>query len=431
MLLGVSHHDLELTDLQRLSAGAETIAETLLAAAAVPASEPTIDPGSPTDTAVDGPIRGAIALATCNRVEIYVEARRFHDAVDTVAAALADAAGMPVETVAAQLKVRVGAPVAAHLFAVAAGLDSMVVGEAEISGQVARSLRRAQQQATASPVLNQLFQRASRTAKLVQSRTRLGAAGRSVASVALDVVESTDGPLVGRTALIIGTGSYARVVASALRARGCTDLQVFSPSGRADAFAQTHGARAVASDELTTVLKEVDLLVACSGTTGGALTADLMTSSGRDRPLSVVDLALRSDIGDDVRALPSVRVVDLHTVAANAPGEQLEALTAAQDLVITAVAEFEDSQAVRALDPAVVALRSHVSGVVAKEMDRLRVKFDAEVAAELEQALHRVTRSMLHTPTLRAQELARSGNGAGYVAALHTLFGIELKPVSD
>ncbi len=120
---------------------------------------------------------------------------------------------MPVAVVAAQLKVRAGAPVAAHLFAVAAGLDSMVVGEAEIAGQVSRSLRRAQQQATVSPVLNQLFQRASRTAKLVQSRTRLGAAGRSVASVALDVVEADDGALAGRSALIVGTGSYARVVA--------------------------------------------------------------------------------------------------------------------------------------------------------------------------------------------------------------------------
>ena len=307
----------------------------------------------------------------------------------------------------------------------------MVVGEAEIAGQVARSLRRAQQQATVSPVLNQLFQRASRTAKLVQSRTRLGAAGRSVASVALDVVEADDGALAGRSVLVVGTGSYARVVASALRARGCTDLRVYSPSGRAEAFAETHSAQPVAAGELATTVKEIDLLVACSGTTGGALSAELVHASGRDRPLTVVDLALRSDIGEDVRSLPSVRVVDLHTVAANAPEEQLDALTAAQDLVIGAVAEFEDSQAVRVLDPAVVALRSHVSGVVAKEMDRLRVKFDDDVAAEVEQALHRVTRSMLHTPTLRAQELARSGNAAGYLAALHTLFGIELTPTAD
>lgn len=415
MLLGVSHHDLDLADLQRLSSGAENLALTL------------VTPGL-SENAAEGPIRAAVALATCNRVEIYVEARRFHDAVDTVTAALAAAAGMSEAAVSAQLKVRVGAPVAAHLFAVASGLDSMVVGEAEIAGQVSRALRRGQTEATVSPALNMLFQRAARTAKQVQSRTHLGAAGRSIASVAIDVAEASAEPLAGKSALIIGTGSYARVVASALRARGCTDLMVYSVSGRAEAFAQTHGAVPLSMIELPTALKAVDLVVACSGTTGGALTADLIAASGRDRPLTVIDLALRSDISADVRALPLVQVIDLNAVATNAPGERIEALTAAHDIVIAAVAEFEDSQAVRTLDPAVIALRSHVSGVVAKEMDRLRVKYDDAVAAELEQSMHRVTRSMLHTPTMKAQELARSGNTDGYLAALHTLFGIDLKP---
>jgi glutamyl-tRNA reductase len=417
MLLGVSHHDMELADLQRLSSGAQDIALKLVAPGPLAPS---------VDAAADRPVRAAVALATCNRVEIYIDARRFHDAVDAVTTTLAAAAGLPESVVSRQLKVRVGAPVAAHLFAVASGLDSMVVGEAEIAGQVGRALRRGQSEATLSPTLNMLFQRASRTAKQVQSRTHLGAAGRSVASVALDVAEQADGSLAGRSALIVGTGSYARVVASGLRARGCTDLQVYSVSGRAEAFAATHGAEPVSLLELPTVLKAVDLVVACSGTTGGALTADMIEASGRDRPLTVVDLALHSDVSTEVRALPQVHVIDLNTVAGNAPGEQLDALTAAQDIVIAAVAEFEDTQVVRTLDPAVVALRTHVSGVVEKEMDRLRVKFDDAVAAELEQAMHRVTRSMLHTPTMRAQELARSGDGAGYLDALHTLFGIDL-----
>ncbi len=431
MLLGVSHHDLELTDLQRMSAGADQLAVQLVAATSVTSPEGEDD----------GPIKGAVVVATCNRIEIYVEARRFHDAVDRVAATLAAAAGMPNAAVAAQLKVRVGAPVAAHLFAVAAGLDSMVVGEAEISGQVARALRRAQLEATASPVLNQLFQRASRTAKRVHSQTHLGAAGRSVASVALDAAAETGligagapgpgGTFAGQSALIIGTGSYARVVATALRARDCTDLHVYSPSGRADSFAETHSARPVGVLDLPTVLKGIDLVVACSGTTGSALTVDMIHASGREQPLPVIDLALRSDLAPEVRALPQVLVIDLYTVSAHAPGEQADALTAAQDLVIAAVADFEDSQAIRALDPAVVALRSHVSDVVAREMDRLRAKYDEAVALELEQAMHRVTRSMLHTPTMRAQELARSGNGAGYVAALHTLFGIDLGSAPD
>ncbi len=411
MVLGVSHHDLELSDLERLAAGATDLGAHL------------VDPGDPT-----GPVAGAAVLTTCNRVEIYLDARRFHDAVDVVTSQLAELSGVDEKTVAAQLRVRVGAPVAAHLFTVASGLDSMVVGEAEISGQVSRTLQRAQLEGTASPAINRLFQNASRTAKKVSAGTGLGVAGRSIASVALGVAQEHVGRLTGRQALIIGTGAYARVVARALRDRGCTDLFVYSPSGRAESFAATHHAVPVSAEELQVALSQVALVVACSGTTGGALDADLvaLARNGRPETLTIIDLALHADVSANVRLLPKVLMVDLQTVAENAPAEQTEALTAAQDLVIAAVAEFEDNQAVRTLDPAVVALRSHVSGMVQKEMDRLRGKYDDNIAAELELAMHRVTRSLLHTPTLRAQELARTGNAAGYLSALHTLFGIEL-----
>ncbi len=405
MVLGVSHRDLALEDLQRLSTGAQDLGPTLVE---------------------NGPISGAVVLATCNRVEIYLDARLFHDAVETVTRELAAASGFAQEAVALQLKVRVGAPVVAHLFTVAAGLDSMVVGEAEISGQVSRALRRAQNDETASATLNLLFQSAARVAKKVSAGTPLGAAGRSIASVALDVAEAQDGQLAGKQALIIGTGAYARVVASALRARGCVDLLVFSLSERAQAFAATHSARPVEVLDLPVALAEVDLVVACSGTTGGALSPEMFAAGRRNRPLTVIDLALRPDISAQVRELPEVDVIDLLTVSANAPAEQSDAVSSAHDMVIAAVAEFEDNQAVRALDPAVVALRSHVTGMVDKEMLRLRGKYDDSIADDLELAMHRVTRSLLHTPTLRAQELARTGDGAGYLAALHTLFGIEL-----
>ena len=416
VLLGASYQDLELTRLQALAAGAEQLADRI--AIRLAAAQP-------------GPIEGVVVLATCNRVELYLDVRLFHDGVDTVTAILAEATGLSRETISATLEVRVGAPVAAHLFAVAAGLDSMVVGEVEIAGQVSRALGAAQLAGTVSPTLNLLFQRASRTARQVQSRTDLGTAGRSVASVALDVAESADGPLATKTVLIIGTGAYARVALAALRARGCTDVSVFSTGDRAAGFAERHDARAVSADELATVIKSVDLIVACSGHRGAVITGELLDVSGRDRPLTIVDLALQHDVDDDVRIRPSVRIIDLLTVAQHAPGGESGAIAAAQDLVIAAVADFEDTQAVRVVDPAVIALRTHISGVVQKEMERLRGKFDESVAAELELAMHRVTRSMLHTPTMRAQELARTGDAAGYIAALHTLFGIDISATPD
>jgi glutamyl-tRNA reductase len=360
-------------------------------------------------------------------LEIYLDAVRFHDAIDEATATVAAVTGMPVDEVCALLKVRVGAPVAAHLFTVAAGLDSMVVGEAEIGGQIARAFREAQLAGNASPAINLLFQSAARTAKQVTTDTGLGAAGRSIASVALDIV-ARSGDIAGSRALVIGTGAYARVVATELRARGCGDLSVFSPSGRAAGFADRHRATPIDEDGLVGAVTAADIVITCSGRASDVLDADILSAAvaGRDKPLPVIDLALHSDVSAAARSIPGIRVIDLHSVAEQADHTHLSAVTAAQDIVIAGVAAFEDRLAVRRLDPAVVALRQHISSAVEKEMARLRVKYPSDIAADMELALHRVTQSLLHTPTLRAKELARTGDGAHYLQALHTLFGIDI-----
>ena len=411
MVLGASHHDLGLPQLDRLTGDPDLLGRALRA---LPARE-------------DSPISGVVVVATCNRLEIYLDAVRFHDAIDEVTAAVAAASGVAVDDVSGVLKVRVGAPVVAHLFTVTAGLDSMVVGEAEIAGQIARALRDSQAARAASPAVNLLFQFAARVAKRVATDTGLGAAGRSVASVALDIAARTV-DLHGALALVIGTGAYARVVATELRTRGCTGLSVFSPSGRVAGFADRHRALSIEAVGLDDVLATADLVVTCSGSASDVLDEVRLARAvaRRDSPLPIIDLALHSDVPAAARAVPGIRLIDLHTVAEQADPGHLSAVTAAQDIVIDGVAAFEDRMAVRRLDPAVVALRQHISGAVEKEMTRLRAKYPSEVAAEVELALHRVTQSLLHTPTLRAKELARTGDSAGYLQALHTLFGIDL-----
>jgi len=412
MVLGASHHDLELTQLDRLA-----LHPTLLSRAV---GDLTTQP--------DVPIDGAVVVSTCNRLEIYVDATRFHDAIDGVAGQLARVTGLGADEVSTMLKVRVGAPAVAHLFTVASGLDSMVVGEAEIAGQIARALRESQAAGTASPAINQLFQNAARVAKQVATETGLGAAGRSVASVALDIAGLDQRDTAADTALIIGTGAYARVVATELRARGVHHLLVHSPSGRADTFAQRHSATTVTADELIDTMTRVDLVVACSGQSAGLLDEAMLSAAlaRRATPLPIIDLALHPHVAGPARLVPGVRVVDLHSVQQEVDPAHLDAVVSAQDIVIAGVAAFEERMAIRRLDPAVVALRQHVSGTVEKELDRLRAKYPADVAADVERALHRVTQALLHTPTLRAQELARTGDGAGYVQALHTLFGIDI-----
>ena len=411
LVLGASHHDLELTHLERLSADADGLWAALVALCRRPES----------------PVAGAVLLATCNRLEVYADGIRFHDAIDAITEALSAASGVPAEDVSASLKVRVGAPVAAHLFAVTSGLDSMVVGEAEIAGQVARAFEQAQRDEVASPSVHLLFQSAARTAKRVASATGLGAAGRSVASVALDIATAGTPGLGGSRVLVVGTGAYARVVAAELRARGAR-LDLFSPTGRTATFAGRHGAVMVEPDLLGSALAAADLVVACSGNSPRVLTAEVLSAAvaQRDRPLPVVDLALRGDVPIGARSVPGVRVIDLHAVSAQVDPTHHEALAAAQDTVIDGVAEFEDRLAQRRMDPAVVALRQHISGSVEKEMRRIRARYPADVAADVELALHRVTQSLLHTPTLRAKEVARTGETAGFLQALHTVFGIDL-----
>ncbi len=411
MVLGSSHHDLGLTQLDRLTSGSEALGPALVSLC----------------HREDSPISGVVVVATCNRREIYLDAVRFHDAIDESTAAVATASGVPGDEVSALLKVRVGAPVVAHLFTVASGLDSMVVGEAEIGGQVARALREAQTAKTATPAINLLFQHAARTAKRVATDTGVGAAGRSIASVALDIATSTV-HLDGARALVIGTGAYARVVAAELRSRGCSELAVFSPSGRASGFADRHRAVPVEPGMLAEAVAGVDVVVTCSGTSTNPLTADVLSAAVTQRhsPLPIIDLALHSDLSAAARAVPGVRVIDLNTVSDQVDPSHVAAVGSAHDIVIAGVAAFEDRMAVRRLDPAIVALRKHVSVAVDREMSRLRAKYPADVAADVELALHRVTQSLLHTPTMRAGELARTGDTADYLQALHTLFGIDL-----
>jgi glutamyl-tRNA reductase len=416
VVIGASHHDVDLADLETLSAPAELSA------------------GLRDLVARDGaPIAGFVMLTTCNRAEVYLDAARFHDAVDAVVEGVAVASGIPRARASDLLQVRAGSQVAAHLFQVASGLDSMVVGEAEISGQVAAALRRAQVAGDVTPTLNLLFQSAAHLAKRVATDIDLGAAGRSVASVALDVAQDRVGPLDTREVLLIGTGAYARVVASSLRDRGCTRVSVYSASGRQTAFAARRELQAVRERDLPEVLARCDLVVACSGTGRTALDPALVQSAliRRESALCVVELALRQDVSPLVRRLPGVQVIDLRTAAGAAGTAPARAVRAAEREVLSAVSAFEAELAARQLDPAVVALRNHVTTAVRKEMDRLLSRVPPEVAPEVQRAAHRMARSLLHTPTVRARQLARSGDAADYLQALQTLFGIDLPDPGD
>jgi glutamyl-tRNA reductase len=175
-------------------------------------------------------------------------------------------------------------------------------------------------------------------------------------------------------------------------------------------------------------MTQVDLVVACSGQRTGMLDKTLMeaTVARRKRPLPIVDLALHAHVADAARHVPGVRVIDLRSVQDSAGAERLETIMAGEQIVSSAVTAFEERMAIREVDPAITALRQHVTTTVDKEIERLRTRYPPDVIRDVEHAVHRISQALLHIPTVRAQELARSGHAAAYIQALRTLFGLDI-----
>ncbi len=372
--------------------------------------------------AADPRVNGLIELSTCNRHELYVDTEHFHSTMRTAKRLLAEfGAGDLVELID-PLAARNGVE---HLIRVTCGLESMVVGEPEIIGQVRAALNAHPQRV--SPALQRLFQLALNTAKAITSQTPLGALGRNLASVALDLVEQRYGPLNARPALLLGTGAYAGAVAADLLGRGA-QVSVHSASGRAAAFARTHQIDAVDSAELTAEFGRAALVVSCSGQGGRTLTAHQLAASRsvQQAVLPIVDLAVSRDIDPLLSFLYPVEVIDLDEIGRHAPAEQAETLATAHRLVQEAVDKYLASERERLADPAVRAMREHVNQVIDNEIAAVASRAEPAVAAAVARSLRRVAGVLLHTPSLRAAELARSGDPEDVSRAIETVFGVRV-----
>jgi glutamyl-tRNA reductase len=413
VLIGASHHDVDLELLSRLALAEDGLAERLAA------EHPDVG--------------GCVVLSTCNRFEVYLDLERFHSAVDHALELIAEASGADLATVTDAMGVVVGTSVAQHLFSVASGLESMVVGEDEIAGQVRKALADAQDAGTTTPTLERLLQQALGTSKAVTSSTGLGAAGRSIVGVGLDLIEQRHGPVAGRRALVVGTGAYARVVVAALQRMGCDDIHVYSGSGQASLFAETRAVRAVAEGELVAAIAEADLVVTSSGTVRHLIDESIVRAARVDDAptLPIMDLALSPDVAPGVRLLGQVDLIDLATIGEHAPEEHASSLLEAQDIVLRAVEAFEEHETGRTADHAVVAMRAHVMAIINEELERIRGRVDDETAEEVARSLHRVSNAILHQPSVRARELAQAGDFSEYQRAIHTLFGIDVAADPD
>lgn len=415
VLIGASHHNLSLAKLETLEHEASAVRNRLF-----------------NSLSSEHGINGGVLISTCNRFEVYFDTEKFHGAVDHVIEVIREISGLNAVELNQVLQVSSGMEVVQHLFAVSAGLESMIIGEAEISGQVRSSFKLAQKEKSTTPLLEQLFQRALANSKVVTHSTGLGAAGRSIVDVGLTVVQDRYGEIAGKPAVVLGTGAYARVVVAALQRRGCSDISVYSSSGRAHQFSQSHNTKEIVSDGLAKAIAQAVLVVACSGNLNPVIDVALIKAvRGGAQILPIIDVGLTSDLMPEVKGLAEVDVIDLEVIRDNAPQEYGEEIFQAHEIVQKAVREFDNEQLGRSMDPAVAAMRSHVGIFIDLEVQGVREKSGDEVAAQVEHSLRRVTNALLHTPSVRARTLIRSGDQSDYRAALQVLFGIDLEITKD
>jgi glutamyl-tRNA reductase len=379
----------------------------------------------------------AVVLATCNRVELYADAATFHGGVEEAGELIARHAGADLHAMTPHLYVHYEDRAVAHLFGVTSGLDSMVVGESQVLGQVRDALRLAQTSGSTGRVLNELFQTALRVGKRAHTETGVDRAGRSLVTVGLETVGLHVGGVAGRRAVVVGAGSMAALATATLRRLGAEDIAVVNrTSERAARLAEAVGGRAVPTAELPHELVRADLVVSCTGAHGVVIPYEVMEAAVRTRagrPLAIVDLALPHDVDPGVRALPGIAHVDLASLADHPHVDDVaDDVEAVRGIVAEELSLFAGTRLQARVAPTVVALRSMADDLVSAELTRLRTRLpdiDARVDTEVAATVRRVVDKLLHSPTVRVKELAAEPGGAEYERALRELFALDLRTV--
>ncbi|WP_432985145.1 glutamyl-tRNA reductase [Dactylosporangium sp. CA-233914] len=374
----------------------------------------------------------AVVLSTCNRVEVYAAVTAFHGGLADVGGLLAARAGLPMGELAPQLYVHYEADAVRHAFRVAAGLDSMVVGESQILGQLRDAYGVAGDQGTAGRLLHELLQQALRVGKRVHAETEIDRAGQSVVSAALAYGQGATAPVEGRPALVIGAGAMGALSLATLRRVGAGPLYVTNRShARAERLAELHGAEAVPFAELPSLLERVDVVVSATASPEPVLDAPLLAGAGHD--LLVLDLALPRDVAPAVRDLPSVTLVDIELLSESLSTTAEAEERAGEDIVAAEVEAFLTWLRGADVAPTVAALRARADEVVEAELRRLAQRcpeLGDDTRAEVSHTIHRIVQRLLHQPTVRVRQLAASPGGEAYAQALRELFDLQV-PTTD
>lgn len=369
----------------------------------------------------------AVVLSTCNRVEVYAQVETFHGAVHDARNALAEQADLRPDDIADFLYTFHDAAAVAHLFTVAAGLDSVVLGETEILGQVKGAWEEAMRERATGPALNMLFRHALEAGKRVRTETGIARATTSLAHAAVALVADRLAPLEGRRALVVGAGAMGERMAVGLAAAGAEVLVANRSADRAEALAGRVGGAALSIGQVPATLAEVDVLLTATGSSRPLVERSELEPVLTGRPLLVVDVAVPRNVDPRVGDLAGVSLLDmddLRTAVGVGLAERRQEVTRARDLVDDEVARYRDAVSARHVAPVIASMRQRAEAVRVAEVTRLGRRLGDKEREAFDLLSRTLVAKLLHDPTVRLKEASGSVRGDRLAEALRDLFDL-------
>jgi glutamyl-tRNA reductase len=451
LVVGLSHKSAPVAVLERAAVSGDTLTKLLR------------------DVVQAEPVAEAFVVSTCNRVEVYADVDRFHAGVTAICELLARHCGVPSHELTQYLYVHYEDRAVSHLLAVAAGLDSMVVGEDQILGQVRSAVKLAAEHGTAGRVLGELGRLALRTGKRARAETAIGRAGLSLLSAAVELAAARLGPLrpgpagpdpatpgqddkhdplAGRDVLVVGAGSMSGLATATAARSGAASITVANRTRkhaeRLAASVSTVTTTVTGLADLPAAIAAADVVISCTGAAGQVITGDMVSAALAARAgtaaepaegtLVIMDLAMPRDVEPAVAGLPGVVLIGMDQLSEHASTVRDDDVAAVRAILEAELAAYQSAMDAARVAPTVVALRAKAAGVVDAELVRLAGRLSADDLSghaldEIAQTVRRVVDKLLHAPTVRVKELAGSPGGEEYATALRVLFDLDPRAV--